>query len=83
MEERRKALRRRILKTGKIVLGDGEIGCPEIACTVRSISEMGACLVVSTTWGIPAVFKLIMPNETPQSCKVVWRNDTNLGVHFR
>jgi hypothetical protein len=78
MEERRKAKRMRMLKSGKILLGRGEV-----LCTVRSLSEIGACLQVQTTYGIPALFQLIMPNREPHSCKVMWRDDTRLGVHFR
>lgn len=78
MDERRKAARMRMLKSGKILLGRREV-----PCAVRSLSEIGACLQVQTTYGIPALFQLIMPNREPQSCKVIWRDDTKLGVHFR
>jgi hypothetical protein len=67
-----------MLKSGKILLGRAEV-----LCTVRSFSEIGACLQVQTTYGIPALFQLVMPSREPQSCKVMWRDDTRLGVHFR
>jgi hypothetical protein len=44
MDERRKIPRRRILKSGKILLGRRQV-----QCTVRNLSEIGACLVVQTT----------------------------------
>ena len=76
--ERRKVPRRRTLKSGKILLGAWEV-----PCTVRNLSEIGACLEVQTTVGIPAAFQLTMQNQTPRTCKVMWRDYTRLGVHFR
>jgi hypothetical protein len=78
MDERRKIPRRRILKSGKILLGRRQV-----QCTVRNLSEIGACLVVQTTYGIPATFEFVMPDQLPKTCKVMWRDDTRLGVHFR
>jgi len=68
----------RMLKSGKILLGKRAV-----PCTVRNLSEIGACLEVQTTYGIPAVFEFTMPNASTQTCKVVWRDNTKLGVHFR
>lgn len=78
MDERRKIPRRRILKSGKILLGRRQV-----QCTVRNLSEIGACLVVQTTYGIPATFEFVMPDQLEKTCKVMWRDDTRLGVHFR
>jgi hypothetical protein len=78
MDERRKIPRRRILKSGKILLGRREV-----QCTVRNLSAIGACLVVQTTIGIPANFEFVMPGQESKSCKVMWRDDTRLGIHFR
>jgi hypothetical protein len=49
----------------------------------ETLSNIGACLQVLTTVGIPAIFQFMMPNQTPQTCKVMWRDYTTLGVHFR
>jgi len=54
-----------------------------MACTIRNISKIGACILVQSTSGIPAIFQLVMPNRQSQTCKVMWRDDTKLGVHFR
>lgn len=78
MIERRKAPRRRILKSGKI--RHGKAG---ISCTVRNLSEIGASLVVQTTFGIPKTFEFAMPGRPPRKCKVIWRNETTLGVEFQ
>ena len=59
------------------------IGSQEMTCTIRNISKVGACILVQTTLGIPAVFQLNIPDREPQTCKVMWRDDTKLGVLFR
>jgi hypothetical protein len=55
----------------------------KVPCAVRNLSEIGACLVVQTTFGIPGTFKCVMPDRTPQTCQVIWRDDTKLGVRFQ
>jgi hypothetical protein len=66
------------IKSGKILFGTREV-----SCTIGKHSKLGACLIVQTTHGIPALFQLMMPNRTPRSCKVTWRDDKRLGVYFR
>ena len=78
MDERRKITRRRILKSGKILLGRREV-----QCTVRNLSAIGACLVVQTTIGIPANFEFVMTGQELKTCRVLWRDDTRLGIQFR
>jgi hypothetical protein len=68
----------RLVKTGKILFET-----QEIPCVIRNISKIGACLVVETTSGIPADFQFVMGKQVRQNCKVLWRDDTALGVHFR
>jgi hypothetical protein len=77
MGERRTVPRVLVLNPGKLLLGGSEI-----PCTVRNLSRLGACLVVQSTYALPAVFQLVMQNQAPQTCKVIWRDDTMLGVHF-
>jgi hypothetical protein len=67
-----------LVKFGKILLGD-----TEVPCTIGKLSKVGACLIVQTTHGIPASFEFMMPNRAPKICKVIWRDDKRLGVHFR
>jgi len=76
--ERRKPLRRRLLKSGKIFIGSH--GVP---CTVRNLSDTGACLEVQTVYGIPPVFDFLMADESVRTCKVVWVRDTRIGVQFQ
>jgi len=68
----------RLVKSGKILFGS-----TEVPCTIGKLSRLGACLIVQTTHGIPALFDLMMPKRAPRTCKVTWRDDTRIGVHFR
>lgn len=68
----------RMLKSGKIFLGNR--GVP---CTVRNLSDAGACLEVQTTFGIPSTFEFCISNEPRRTCKVVWLDATRLGVQFQ
>jgi hypothetical protein len=78
MNERRHTQRMRMLKSGKIFLGSW--GVP---CTVRSLSETGACLQVQTTYGIPSTFELVVADGERRTCKVMWLDSTRLGVQFQ
>jgi len=69
--------RRRVFKSGKILLGENPI-----LCTVQNISERGACLKVQTTNGIPAIFVFVQGGHPARTCKTIWRDDTQIGVMF-
>jgi hypothetical protein len=77
-KDRRAGARRRLLKTGYIVLSDK---APKLQCTVRNMSAKGASLQVQTTVGIPANFVVIVDGER-KACHASWRTDTKLGVVF-
>ena len=78
-QEQRRALRRRVLKIGSIVVGGGAIDC-----TVRNLSRAGAALEVASPIGIPDTFTLIVPSEgIREDCKVVWRKEKRIGISFR
>ena len=77
MEGRQPPARRRMLKSGKILLGKHPV-----PWTVRNISENGACLQVQTTAGIPAQFVFLIADEPAGTCKIIWRDETNIGVKF-
>jgi hypothetical protein len=78
MNENRVRPRRRVLKSGWIILSDK---AAKLECTVRNLSETGACLQVSTTYGMPANFGLLVEGVR-HTCRIVWRTDTRLGVAF-
>ena len=70
--------RRRLLKSGKILLGRHPV-----PCTIRSLFETGACLQVQTTAGIPTIFDFLRAGEPAvRTCKTIWRDDTQIGVKF-
>lgn len=78
MDDKRRAPRRRVLKTGKILF-DGAA----IDCVVRNLSETGAALAVETPVGIPPrFFLLVEPDGLKRSSRVVWRNQRRIGVKF-
>ena len=78
MDDRRRYPRMRMLKSGKVLLG--RHGIP---CAVRNISEGGVCLEVSSTFGIPKIFDLVIGEKPPRSCKVMWLNDARIGAQFQ
>jgi len=78
VEEKRETPRKRVLKTAYVILSEK---APKIACAVRNISEAGAMLQVSTTYGIPERFHLQI-DGTRRGCRVVWRTETKIGIAF-
>jgi hypothetical protein len=79
MDERRASPRARRLKAGKIVLNDGR---SVFECSVRNISETGACLLVGNGFLLPGDFRLTLDGDT-RRCDVVWRRPDRMGVCFR
>jgi hypothetical protein len=50
---------------------------------VRNLSPIGACLEVESQVGIPNDFTLVIDiDHVKQSCHVIWRKATRLGVTF-
>jgi len=80
MEERRKAQRLRALKAG--IISFNRAG--GINCRVRNMSPAGACLEVDSQIGIPDNFMLVVSyDKFQQSCHVIWRSQSRIGVEFR
>jgi diguanylate cyclase (GGDEF)-like protein len=81
MRERRKALRTRAFRGGKILLtGKRSV----IDCTVRNLSPEGACLQVENVVGIPEMFDLAIDGETAsRACQLAWESKSRIGVAFR
>lgn len=78
VDEHRIAPRRRLLKAGKISFGGAVIDC-----TIRNLSETGAALEVISPVGIPERFTLVIEADHSHfSCRVVWRKEKRIGVHF-
>jgi hypothetical protein len=67
-----------MLKSGIIFLGKHPV-----PCTIKNMSERGACLQFQTTAGIPAIFDFLKAGEpAARTCKTIWRNETLIGVMF-
>jgi hypothetical protein len=80
MIEKRASPRVRTLKRGSIVFGVAST----VDCTVRNLSETGACLEVASPIGIPDDFTLqIRPEPTRRDCHVAWRSANRIGVYFK
>jgi hypothetical protein len=79
MDEHRTAPRRRFLKAGRITFGGGAT----FDCTIRNFSENGAALEVGSPVGIPERFTLVIAADNLHlPCRVIWRKETRIGVHF-
>jgi hypothetical protein len=76
MNERRRNPRHPIREAARIVFNYRHIR----RCTVRDISDDGACLETAST-DIPDSFDLIR-NRDSHICEVVWRTVNRLGVRF-
>ena len=78
MTDKRRTIRHRVFKGGKITLPTGTVDC-----TVRNISSSGALLELSAPALVPNDFNLIIkPERQFLSCHVVRRNTLHLGVRF-
>jgi hypothetical protein len=76
--ERRAVPRRGILRAGTILIGNGFTNC-----MARNMSIAGAMLGVTNSVGIPEYFTLILaPDGRYMSCRVMWRQQTWIGVRF-
>jgi len=81
MLEPRKHPRHRTLKAGRIVFNRK---FSALDCTVRNLSEGGACLVLGSSVGIPECFDLtVEPDRWTRPCRVAWRSEHRIGVAFQ
>ena len=78
--DRRVALRRRVLKAGIAASNDRHL---TVACTVRDVSATGARLRAESSVSIPDTFELIIEVDGLEAdCQVVWRKANEVGVKF-
>ena len=72
MEERRKKRRARTLKVGKIIFNRN---LSVLDCTVRDLTDEGACLIVASPVGIPDGFELKIPLDNfKRNCRVIYQD---------
>lgn len=78
VENRRRFVRRPMLKSGRILLGDGYA----LPCVVLNVSEGGAKLKTQSASSCPARFDIEIGGEPARPCRVAWHRDESLGVEF-
>lgn len=79
-DERRKSVRRRMLKAGVLSFNGSFSG---LKCTVRDLSDGGARLKVDQLAAVPSVFELIIEIDGLYAkSSVAWRRAPELGVRF-
>jgi hypothetical protein len=78
MFERREHERRASDESARIVFDDDHT----MECTVRDLSDSGACVEVSNTLLIPSMFKLVLSGGEIRSCRVAWRTRNSIGAKF-
>jgi hypothetical protein len=79
MIERRTAQRHRVLKQGALAFSGG--GGAD--CMVRNISESGARIEITSPFGLPASFTLVIATDHfLRPCHAVWSADRRIGVAF-
>jgi len=79
MEHRRRQERHRTLKSGKIIFNHQT---SVVDCTIRNVSDAGACLQVQSVVGIPESFDLLM-DDIKRPCNVKWRSANRMNVAFQ
>src|SRR5690348_8695887 len=81
MEERRAIVRTRMQRDAEIVLG-GRAG-KKIRCTLRDLTNAGACIVLASPHEMPDTFELTLDHgRSLRPCRVRWRAHDRLGVSF-
>jgi len=79
-ENRRRALRQRVILGGKLVHSGGAFS---MNVTLRNVTAFGARLILPTSTVAPDVFDLIdMKNGDAFQCRIVWREYPQIGVVF-
>jgi len=79
--DKRRASRRRILKGGRISFH--QLGT-STDCTIRNLSDTGACLIATSQVGIPNEFNLVTDSDKAvRRCRVEWRSGNRIGVSFK
>ena len=78
--DKRRAIRHRVLKAGKIVLLNN---WSVVDCCVRDMSETGARLSCQDQAAVPTDFRLLIPyDNTIRDVRVMWRRDNEIGVIY-
>lgn len=77
----RNTSRRRIFKAAVIEYGDRAVS--RVACTVRSISETGAGVILNSPLWFPDEFTLVIESDgLRRPGRAVWRKEGKVGIQF-
>jgi hypothetical protein len=81
MQKDKRRSRRRKMRYNAVLIIDGEA---QRGCVLSDISDNGARIDVETVDELPDRFTLLLSgNGSPRrSCRVVWRQPTQIGVDF-
>jgi PilZ domain-containing protein len=79
MNERRTTARARQLKAGSIIFNGAK---SVFTCTVRNVSNAGACLLVPSPLTVPAAFDLLV-DGVRRRCAIAWRQPDRIGVQYQ
>jgi len=78
MSDKRRAVRHRVLKAGKVIFD-----ARTVDCVVRDLSDSGAGILIEDLRGIPHEFALrIVSEHASRACHVIWRRQKRIGVAF-
>jgi ribosomal protein S1 len=81
MVERRQVQRTRVLKAAKIILNTR---ASVIDCTVRNLTNLGACVEMPSVTGTLDSFDLTFDaGRSFRNCHVIWRAGSKFGIVFR
>jgi hypothetical protein len=76
--ERRTQRRQRVSKNAAILVTENSL---KLECAVRDLSPQGVRLHLSTTYGIPHQFDVLIDGRR-RRCRSIWRTYTEIGVMF-
>ena len=78
--EQRKISRRQVNKPGQIEVNKTTL----IACTIRTMSDDGALVMIRRAAHIPDEIVLVIPDEEiRRPAKVKWRRAKSIGIMFK
>jgi hypothetical protein len=78
--DKRRSLRRRVLKGGIVAFNDRHSTLP---CSVRDVSDTGARLRVTGSVSVPDTFELIIELDGLEArCEVIRRDGNDIAVRF-
>ena len=79
-DEKRGAMRQRVLLSGKVVYGEADL---TMDCTIRDLSATGARVRISSPVILPTTIWLIeLRSGTAFQCSIARRNVPEFGLHF-